>query len=155
MLLPHFLRALAYAHPSQATEYNEMSLLEGELVQQIEELDEGWWSGIGPGGKTGMFPANYVEIVEATPPGAAEPEPEAAAPLPPPPPPPPPPVSAFLGDVGNRLTDVACSRLPLPQRRRRARRHLSLNLSRRRMRVSLRSRCMSTSISSQFSFSPC
>jgi len=41
-----------------------MPLTEGELIEQIEELDEGWWAGVGPGGKQGMFPANYVELVE-------------------------------------------------------------------------------------------
>ena len=43
-----------------------MDLTEGELIEQIEQLDEGWWSGVGANGtKQGLFPANYVEIVEA------------------------------------------------------------------------------------------
>ena len=33
-----------------------MNLAEGEYIEQIEEIDEGWWSGVGPGGKTGLFP---------------------------------------------------------------------------------------------------
>ena len=34
-----------------------MSLTEGELIEEIEELDEGWWSGVGQGGaKRGLFP---------------------------------------------------------------------------------------------------
>jgi hypothetical protein len=42
---------------SQAQEDNEMSLTEGELIEQIEQVDEGWWSGIGQGGaKSGLFP---------------------------------------------------------------------------------------------------
>jgi hypothetical protein len=87
----------------QAVEDNEMNLTEGEVIEQIEELDEGWWSGVGGGGaKAGMFPgpsgyisvfvvansfgtANYVEIVEQ-PEGQVEEDPA------PPPPPPPPPV---------------------------------------------------------------
>ena len=33
-----------------------MTLVEGEYIEQIEELDDDWWSGVGPGGKTGLFP---------------------------------------------------------------------------------------------------
>lgn len=34
-----------------------MSLVEGEVIEQIEEVGEGWWSGVGQGGaKTGLFP---------------------------------------------------------------------------------------------------
>ena len=34
-----------------------MALVEGELIEQIEQLDEGWWSGVGDGGsKMGLFP---------------------------------------------------------------------------------------------------
>jgi len=68
-----------------------MNLVEGEFITDIEEIDEGWWTGVGPGGKTGLFPANYVEVVPQT----EAHEEEAAAPLPPPPPsflPPPPAV---------------------------------------------------------------
>ncbi|KAG8760164.1 hypothetical protein FRC14_003920 [Serendipita sp. 396] len=88
----------------EATEDGEMSLVEGEFVDQIEEMDEGWWQGVAVSDKnrTGVFPANYVEIVEAAPAEeaeekAAEPEYETEAPPPPapaPPPPPPPPIFA-------------------------------------------------------------
>ena len=33
---------------------------EGELIQQIEQLDEGWWSGVGPSGKSGLFPGTFI-----------------------------------------------------------------------------------------------
>lgn len=33
-----------------------MALAEGELIEQIEQIDEGWWAGVGPGGKRGLFP---------------------------------------------------------------------------------------------------
>ena len=34
-----------------------MNLVEGEVIEQIEEVVEGWWSGVGQGGtKTGLFP---------------------------------------------------------------------------------------------------
>jgi hypothetical protein len=82
-----------------------MNLVEGEIIQQIEEVDEGWWTGVGGGGsKAGLFPgksvsltllasnlthfcsANFVEIVKL---------PETQEEAPPPPPPPPPPVSCL------------------------------------------------------------
>ena len=45
----------------QAQEDNEMNLVEGELIEQIEQLDEGWWSGVGAGGtKQGLFPGTFV-----------------------------------------------------------------------------------------------
>jgi len=65
----------------KATEDNEINLVEGEYIEQIEEVGEGWWTGIGSGGKSGLFPctspyslgvaapdhvydtANYVELV--------------------------------------------------------------------------------------------
>jgi hypothetical protein len=68
-----------------------MDLVEGELIEQIEAAADDWWSGVGPGGKTGLFPANYVEIVESV-----EPQQEAA--------PPPPPVSRLNGRVRHVLT---------------------------------------------------
>lgn len=38
-----------------------MPLTEGEIIEQIEELDEGWWSGVGANGsKSGMFPGRSL-----------------------------------------------------------------------------------------------
>ena len=89
-----------------------MNLVEGEFITDIEEIDEGWWTGVGSGGKTGLFPckspisvffvlqglshisANYVEVVHQA--EAHEEEPAEVAAPPPPPPPPPPPVGVFL-----------------------------------------------------------
>lgn len=40
-----------------------MSLVEGELIEQIEQLDEGWWSGVGAdGAKSGLFPGKIPVI---------------------------------------------------------------------------------------------
>ncbi|KAL0146249.1 hypothetical protein V8B55DRAFT_1469143 [Mucor lusitanicus] len=48
-----------------ASETNEMSLVEGEVVTQIDQVDEGWWFGVSEDGKKqGLFPANYVQILE-------------------------------------------------------------------------------------------
>lgn len=34
-----------------------MDLVEDELIEEIEQLDEGWWSGVGRNGaKNGLFP---------------------------------------------------------------------------------------------------
>lgn len=37
-------------------EDNELALVEGEMVEDIEQLDENWWTGTGPGGQSGLFP---------------------------------------------------------------------------------------------------
>ena len=34
-----------------------MDLVEEELIEEIEQVDEGWWSGVGGNGaKSGLFP---------------------------------------------------------------------------------------------------
>ncbi|ORZ00779.1 hypothetical protein BCR43DRAFT_485770 [Syncephalastrum racemosum] len=48
-----------------AAESNEMTLLEGEIVVQIDQVDEGWWFGVSEDGrKQGLFPSNYVQLIE-------------------------------------------------------------------------------------------
>ena len=38
-------------------EENEMTLIEGEILERIEMIDEGWWSATGDNGnKQGLFP---------------------------------------------------------------------------------------------------
>ncbi|KAI5862582.1 hypothetical protein GGS23DRAFT_83140 [Durotheca rogersii] len=81
----------------EKAEDNELELREGEYVTDIEMVDEDWWMGTNARGETGLFPSNYVELVEdeaeqaaptpaashtaAVPPSApaAEPVPEPAA----------------------------------------------------------------------------
>ncbi|KAG0349396.1 hypothetical protein BG005_011013 [Podila minutissima] len=61
----------------EKAEENEMSLFEGEIITNVTELDVGWWSGESEDGtRSGLFPANYVEIIEH-----AHQEPAAAAPV--------------------------------------------------------------------------
>uniref|UniRef100_L2GA47 Actin binding protein n=1 Tax=Colletotrichum fructicola (strain Nara gc5) TaxID=1213859 RepID=L2GA47_COLFN len=75
----------------EKAEDNELELVEGEYVTNIEMVDEDWWMGTNSRGESGLFPSNYVELVEdeaepapaarAAPPPApaqAEPEPEPA-----------------------------------------------------------------------------
>lgn len=41
-----------------AAEDNEISLVEGDTLTGIQQIDEGWWSGITPQGLQGLFPAS-------------------------------------------------------------------------------------------------
>lgn len=88
------LRAVA-EYDYEKAEDNEIDLREGEMVTNIDKVDEDWWMGTNAQGEQGLFPANYVNIVEdddhagadeAPPlpshPSAAEPEPPAAPPQP-------------------------------------------------------------------------
>ncbi|KAF9542786.1 hypothetical protein EC957_001684 [Mortierella hygrophila] len=51
----------------EKAEENEMSLIEGEIVVNVTVLDVGWWSGESVDGtRSGLFPANYVEVIENT-----------------------------------------------------------------------------------------
>ena len=44
-----------------------MDLVEEELIEEIEQLDEGWWSGVGSNGeKTGLFPGGPGSAVPST-----------------------------------------------------------------------------------------
>ncbi|KAL1393859.1 hypothetical protein HDK64DRAFT_261224 [Phyllosticta capitalensis] len=60
----------------EKAEDNELELHEGEVISNIDMVDEDWWMGQNSRGDTGLFPSNYVELVDD------EPEPAAAAPAP-------------------------------------------------------------------------
>lgn len=74
----------------EKAEDNEIELKEGEQVTAIEMVDQDWWLGVNVHGEHGLFPSNYVEVVEeasgvaqheetpvhAEPPSAPEPEAE-------------------------------------------------------------------------------
>lgn len=45
-------------------EDNEVELKEGDYVTNIEMVDEDWWMGQNKYGESGLFPSNYVELVE-------------------------------------------------------------------------------------------
>ncbi len=72
----------------EKAEENELELVEGEYVTNIEMVDEDWWMGTNLKGESGLFPSNYVELVEeeeeqAAPEPAPAPRPTpAAAPAP-------------------------------------------------------------------------
>lgn len=51
-----------------STDQDEISFNEGDLLELIEEVSEGWWKGCvvqtdGRKGQEGMFPSNYVEVL--------------------------------------------------------------------------------------------
>lgn len=48
----------------EKAEDNEVELHEGDHVTDIDMVDEDWWMGTNSQGERGLFPANYVELVE-------------------------------------------------------------------------------------------
>lgn len=54
----------------------ELPLHLGEYVAILEKADDGWWRGVKPDGAEGIFPHNFIKIVDASTIFAAEPEPE-------------------------------------------------------------------------------
>jgi len=48
----------------EKAEDNEIELKEGEYVTNIEMVDDDWWMGENEHGETGLFPSNYVSLLE-------------------------------------------------------------------------------------------
>lgn len=49
-----------------AGESDEISFVEGDLLDQCEEIDAGWMIGRNPrSGDRGLLPSNYVEILSS------------------------------------------------------------------------------------------
>lgn len=73
-------------------EENEISMREGERITNIEMVDDDWWMGENSRGERGLFPSNYVELVEGgasggtAPAAPSAPAMEEAQPAGPPPP---------------------------------------------------------------------
>ncbi|KAL4709268.1 hypothetical protein ACJJTC_013328 [Scirpophaga incertulas] len=51
----------------QAADESEITFDPGDVITHIEQIDAGWWQGLGPRGVFGLFPANYVELLPAHP----------------------------------------------------------------------------------------
>ncbi|KAJ1663061.1 actin binding protein [Coemansia sp. RSA 1813] len=94
----------------EATAEDELEFNEGDTIYNVELLDPGWWAGeTKDGSRRGVFPANFVELIEDEPqpqrpaPAAAAPPalpvlppaPPVLPPLPPAPPSPPPAAPAL------------------------------------------------------------
>ncbi|XP_018330973.1 drebrin-like protein [Agrilus planipennis] len=47
----------------QAADDTEITFDPGDIITNIDQVDEGWWQGLGPDGTYGLFPANYVELI--------------------------------------------------------------------------------------------
>lgn len=43
---------------------SEITFDPGDIITHIDQIDEGWWQGLGPDGTYGLFPANYVELIK-------------------------------------------------------------------------------------------
>ncbi|XP_044735243.1 drebrin-like protein B [Chrysoperla carnea] len=56
------LRARAL-YDYQAADDTEITFDPGDIITHIDQIDEGWWQGLGPDGTFGLFPANYVELI--------------------------------------------------------------------------------------------
>uniref|UniRef100_A0A0B7KMC0 SH3 domain-containing protein n=1 Tax=Bionectria ochroleuca TaxID=29856 RepID=A0A0B7KMC0_BIOOC len=48
----------------EKAEENEIELIEGQIVTDIDMVDDDWWLGTNSKGERGLFPSNYVEITE-------------------------------------------------------------------------------------------
>jgi hypothetical protein len=48
----------------EKAEDNELELRENEYVSNIDFVDDDWWSGENQDGEVGLFPSNYVELVD-------------------------------------------------------------------------------------------
>ncbi|CAL4065961.1 unnamed protein product, partial [Meganyctiphanes norvegica] len=64
ILAEHGLCARAL-YDYQAADDTEITFDPGEIITNIDQIDEGWWQGVGPDGNFGLFPANYVECLNA------------------------------------------------------------------------------------------
>lgn len=47
----------------QAADETEVTFDPGDIITNIEQIDDGWWRGQTPDGSFGLFPANYVELI--------------------------------------------------------------------------------------------
>lgn len=48
----------------QADDDSEISFDPGDIISHIDQIDPGWWQGMAPDGSYGLFPANYVELLD-------------------------------------------------------------------------------------------
>lgn len=62
-ILPEHGLCARAVYDYQASDESEISFDPDQIITNIEQIDEGWWTGMGPDGNHGMFPANYVELI--------------------------------------------------------------------------------------------
>ncbi|KAJ2819934.1 actin binding protein, partial [Coemansia sp. 'formosensis'] len=57
------LARAVYDYDAEAED--ELAFKEGEIIYSIDQLDPGWWAGVSEDGlRQGVFPANFVEMIE-------------------------------------------------------------------------------------------
>ena len=44
----------------------EITFDPGDIITNIDQIDVGWWQGVSPLGMFGLFPANYVDLINGT-----------------------------------------------------------------------------------------
>nr|XP_056702419.1 SH3 domain-containing protein 21 [Euleptes europaea] len=64
--------------PYSPAKEDELALSPGEMVQILEEIEDGWWLGK-KSGKLGAFPSNFVQELGSLPPEPIFPEPKSGA----------------------------------------------------------------------------
>lgn len=48
----------------QAADDSEITFDPGDIITNIDMVDDGWWQGLAPDGTYGLFPANYVVLLK-------------------------------------------------------------------------------------------
>jgi len=48
----------------EPTAPDELALKLGEIVTVTEKEEDGWWKGSTADGRSGVYPSNYVELIE-------------------------------------------------------------------------------------------
>lgn len=60
-----FQRIFRAVYDYEAKDVDEVSFMEGDLIYELESIDAGWMTGrVERTGKTGMLPANYLELAK-------------------------------------------------------------------------------------------
>jgi len=93
-------------HAFDAESDSEMSIVPGDLINVIEEVDAGWFIGeiVGDEARTGMFPTTYCTVIEPTVPTVRRP------PLKPPSPTARSDTSSLAGDLDDQVSNISIRR---------------------------------------------
>lgn len=64
MFLPLSTVSAIVEYEYTAKEGDELTLVKGAIIHSIKMQPGGWWEGTLTSGKTGMFPDNFVRVLE-------------------------------------------------------------------------------------------
>ncbi|KAL5970569.1 Abl interactor 2, partial [Taenia solium] len=59
----HYIQKVITVYEYTADKSDELTFGENELIYVIKKNDDGWWEGVMMNGRTGLFPGNYVEVI--------------------------------------------------------------------------------------------